>query len=237
MRNLLVLCLLWLAPLASRANSNIILTGFWAPTNEMLREFSPDPALNGGVWLGKNWKNSGFDVYAFFPQFSGDEVGQGDFRVDFASAYNDFMRITADLKPVAILSFGRGAGPWEIETKFPAHYLSQFLHGIKSTVGEKTRVPVPAGLKTNQTLFSTLPVQKIQQRVNRLATPHLRAWVDDQGDAGTYLCGFMGYLGAWYKEENPELKMAGFIHVSGNLEMSKNNLNATLEAVVDQLKE
>lgn len=239
MRKTLFLCLIWLVPYASRANSNILLTGFWAPTNEMLREFSPDPALNGGVWIGKNWKNSGFDVYAYFPQFSGDEVGYGDFRVDFASSFNDFMRITNELKPVAVLSFGKGAGPWEIETKFPAYYLAQFRNGIKSTVGENARYPVPESLKGNRTFFSTLPVEKIRQAVNRLESPHLRAWVDHEGDAGNFLCGFMGYLNGWYQAENNSatVRMAGFIHVDGDLEKSKNNLNATLEVIVNQLNE
>lgn len=48
---------------------NLLLTGYWPPTNEMLRRFSPNPAQNPRGWVGRDWEGHGFDVYAHFPEF------------------------------------------------------------------------------------------------------------------------------------------------------------------------
>ena len=48
---------------------NIVLVGYWPPTNEMLRPFSTSPVQNPGGWIGQNWNGLGHDVYAFFPSF------------------------------------------------------------------------------------------------------------------------------------------------------------------------
>src|SRR6188474_964335 len=34
----------------------ILLTGYWPPTNEMIRHFSTDPVQNPGGWMGSNWE-------------------------------------------------------------------------------------------------------------------------------------------------------------------------------------
>ena len=47
---------------------NVMITGYWPPTNEMLRRFSPDPVQNPDGWIGGNWEGRGFNVYAFFPR-------------------------------------------------------------------------------------------------------------------------------------------------------------------------
>jgi pyrrolidone-carboxylate peptidase len=227
---------------AAHANRVILLTGYWQPTNEMLRAFSNDSRHNPAAWVGKNWENSGYDIYAYFPEFHGDSIGEGDFRVDFASSFNDFIRLTSELKPIAIISFGQGGGPWEIETKFPAYYQLQFQSGhLSSQVGEPTRYPIPLSLQTNQVFYSTLPAAGIQQSVQQSKAPHLEAWIDSKNDAGDFLCGFMGYLGAWYQSEHasasdPDHVMAtGFIHVNGGLEKSKSSLDATLRALIRAL--
>jgi pyrrolidone-carboxylate peptidase len=226
------------------ANRNILLTGYWSPTNEMLREFSPDPKLNGGTWKGKNWRNSGYDIYAYFPQFTDakDEVGQGNFPVDFASTYNDFQRITQELKPAFILSFGKGEGPWELETKFPAHYQKMFVsENLPSVIGSKVRYAVPDSLKTDATFPARLPFATIVGSVNRAERPHLPARIDERHDAGTFLCGFIGYLGGWYYEQHKNAPPAqqifgnGFIHVNGDLPEAKVSLEKTLEAILPTL--
>ncbi len=51
---------------------NVVLTGYWPPTNEMLRPWSTNPAQNEGGWVGANWGGHGYDVYAFFPEFPPD---------------------------------------------------------------------------------------------------------------------------------------------------------------------
>ena len=42
--------------------NNILLTGYWPPTNHMLRQFSTDPEQNPGGWRGRNWRGHGFDI-------------------------------------------------------------------------------------------------------------------------------------------------------------------------------
>jgi pyrrolidone-carboxylate peptidase len=227
----------------AQANRNILITGYWPPTNEMLEEFSPDPFKNKGLWIGKNWKNSGYDLYAYFPNFEEkDRVGNGDFPVDFTATYNDFHRLTQELKPALILSFGNGAGPWEIESTFPNHYLSMFVTGnIPSSNGEKIQYEIPEKLKQNFTYRASLPSYEILKRVNASPHPHLTARIDSEDDAGDFLCGFISYLGAWYHSEHKDADLpfrtygSGFIHVNGDLEKAKESLNKTLEAIIESL--
>ena len=51
---------------------NVVLMGYWPPTNEMLRPWSTDPAQNPGGWIGEDWEGYGYDVYSFFPEFPPD---------------------------------------------------------------------------------------------------------------------------------------------------------------------
>lgn len=225
------------------ANRAVLITGYWSPTNDMLREYSPDPKLNGGVWKGKNWQNSGYDIYAYFPEFanSADDIGYGNFPVDYAATYNDFQRITQELKPALILSFGKGQGPWEVETKFPAHYQNMFAsEKLPSKIGVEVAYAIPDSLKTKTTFPALLPFAAIIDSVNGASEPHLSARLDDR-DAGMFLCGFIGYLGGWYYEQNKNAPLAeriygnGFIHVSGDLAEAKVSLEKTLEAVIPTL--
>ncbi len=213
------------------ATKNILVTGFWSPSNEMLRPFSPNPAQNHGAWIGKNWRGLGYDVYAYFPEFpkGSGSVGRGDFRVDFAPTYRDFFKYTELLKPIAIVSFGAGAGPWEVEVNFPQHFRDIFLKN-----------GAPASLTGNTRYFSSLPLENIVRAVNA-GRDHADAYVDYHGSAGGYLCGFMGYLETWYQGQHSDPQdpaytaMAGFIHVGGRIKHVSQAVNATLEAVIQRL--
>ena len=76
-----------------RQSPTILLTGYWPPTNQMLAGFSADKGLNDGKWQGKNFLESGYDVYAFFPTFpegtDNNPSGCGEFTVDFSFTYVD----------------------------------------------------------------------------------------------------------------------------------------------------
>jgi len=77
-------------------HNNVVLMGYWPPTNEMLRPWSTNPEQNPDGWTGENWRGTGYDVYAFFPEFppdgdpSNDGIGElgavgsaeSDLRVD-----------------------------------------------------------------------------------------------------------------------------------------------------------
>lgn len=207
----------------------------------MLRRFSANPQQNPEGWIGRNYKNSGYDVYAYFPEFvNGDSVGEGDFRVDFASTYNDFMRVTAELQPVAIVSFGVGEGPWEVEAADLALFQRMFATGnIPSVVGETVRYPIPESLKQPVNFRSSLPLELIRDKVNALKAP--RAWIDEKNGAGAFLCGFIAYLGGWYHNEHSDPydpahnAMAGFIHIATTKEDGERAVDATLDALLETL--
>lgn len=239
---LLAIVFFGLSSLSEAATKNILVTGYWSPTNEMLRRLSPNPVQKPEGWQGKNWRGLGYDVYAYFPEFPEGSgiVGRGDFRVDYASTYNDFMKFTAKLSPIAIVSFGEGAGPWEIEGVYPAEYQDLFRNGIPSEVGERVRFSVPASLKKDVVYYSTLPMAEIAAAVNALPFGP-RAWIDDRDGLGGYLCGFLGYLGAWYRAQHSDpadpafAAMSGFIHVKSDLNGARAAAEATLEVVVKNL--
>ncbi|HEY8279513.1 MAG TPA: hypothetical protein VIH99_07820 [Bdellovibrionota bacterium] len=225
---------------ASAATKNVLVTGYWPPTNEMLRELSPKEGAN---WKGKNWRGMGYDVYAYFPENTGqDGIGVGDFRVDFASVYNDFMKYTGELKPVAILSFGRGTGPWELERSFPAHFTEMFRSGkIPSLVGTQVLYPIPPSLGLAHDRWSSLPLEKMRVAVGSLGDRGLSPRIDYTGGAGDFLCGFLGYLETWYHDQHDDLadpaynQAAGFIHVNGDLPKAKASMEASLEALLTSL--
>jgi pyrrolidone-carboxylate peptidase len=227
---------------ATAATKNILITGFWPPTNEMIRRLNRNPVQNPEGWLGHNYKNSGFDVYAYFPEFpqGTGRTGTGDFRVDFASAYNDFMRYTIELQPIAVVSFGAGAGPWEIEATDVAVFQKMFESGnIPSNIGQAVRYPIPDSLKAPIEYRSSLPMELIRDKVNTTGGPS--AWIDQNG-AGTFLCAFMAYLGGWYHHEHRDPRdpaynaMAGFIHVSALPADATQAVDATLEAIFETLE-
>jgi hypothetical protein len=228
----LLLALTVFLPLAAQASTkNILVTGYWPPTNKMLTELKEH---------GKNWRGLGYDIYAYYPSNTEkDGVGEGDFRVDFASVYNDFMRVTRELEPVAILSFGAGAGPWELENIFYPHFSDWFVSGeIPSSVGVKTVYAVPESLKAKVERYSSLPLGQIEAAVEKLGDTGLRPWIDKEGGAGDFVCAFTGYLETWYQSEHADprdpahVKAAGFIHVNGEEAEAKASMEASLKALI-----
>ncbi len=217
---------------------NILLTGYWPPTNEMLRKFSTNPDQNPDGWQGQNWKGRGYDVYAYFPEFPGgtgsSPKGDGDFEVDYQDTSQDFWQITNDIHPVAILSYGQGAGPWEIE--YNARNLSSWNNDYESPTQPTPAPPdnsVPAGYVRN----STLPVQAIADAINN-AGIGVSAWVDWSGNPGAFLCEYMAYHDAWYQSLHSDASdsyrclVAGFTHVASSVSVS--NATAACEIALRQ---
>ena len=84
--------------ITSRENAIIILTGYWPPTNEMIRHFSQNKNLNPEGWQGENWENRGYDIISYFPEFSDPDCtdcgqGSGDLEVDYQDTSEDFWPI------------------------------------------------------------------------------------------------------------------------------------------------
>ncbi len=196
----------------------VLVTGFWPPTNEMIRELSDDLTVNPNGWQGRNWENSGYDVYAFFPEFpEGTEKepwGKGDFEVDYQAARRDFERLTERLKPTVILCYGRGDGPWEIETK------AVFREAWHNDYWPPQQPDWPEGFDyaKGAELALTLPAAEIERAV-RSSVPGLKVWVDHDGDPGGFICGYLAFLAADYQlRHSGKCKAAGFIHVGGDVD-------------------
>lgn len=225
---------------------NILLTGFWPPTNEMLRLFSPyNPGYLGG-WWGRNWRNRGFDVYAFFPEFDkpakdvgwGD-VGTGDFPVDYQGARASFEKFTAMLHPCAIITFSRGDPGrfWEIESR--QRNLRYWIDDSRPPF-QPTPSPPDSTAPPNYVRESTLPMEAIRDRV--LAGTDLHAYIDTGDFGGGFLSEFIAYLGVWYQarhaEGAPLCVAAGHVHVSGDIDVPTARLatEITLETVLDHVR-
>ena len=110
------------APRINGERPTILLTGYWPPSNEAIREFSDDPVQNPGGWIGQDWESRGSDVYSYFPEFNPRACrscgrGSGDLEVDYQDTSTDFWAIVADIKPIAVITFSRGFDnqSWELE--------------------------------------------------------------------------------------------------------------------------
>ena len=202
---------------------SIMLTGYWNPTGQMIAPFSNNTYLNPEGWKGANWENRGYNIYSFFPA---PEGYNGDFEIDYQDTLSDFLRITTQIKPIAIISFGsyssgNGMENWEIE--YNARNLKNWHWDKKFPYWPNPRPP-DNSLPVGYIRHSSLPVQKIEDVVNDRAS--IKAKVDWMGDPGAYLCEYMAYLGMRYQSlhHNDNLnpcKAAGFIHVNNTISLEK----------------
>jgi len=205
---------------------NIMLTGFWNPTGQMISEFSTDLELNPDGWKGENWEDSGYNIYSYFPT---PDLYNGTFEVDYQNTWDDFWSITSDLNPIAIISFGAGAGPWEIE--YNARNLQYWINDENKPY-QPTPSPPDDTVEAGFVRHSTLPAQVIQDEINN--ETDIEAWVDWDSDPGRYLCEYIAYLGMWYQnihslESDPNpCKSAGFIHVNAEVPVDKAMIAANI---------
>jgi hypothetical protein len=196
-----------------------MLTGYWPPSNLMLRAFSTTMASKSTGWIGENWESRGYDIKSYYPvnPRGRGPIYRGDFQIDDEKTLADFNRITAELRPIAILSFGEGDGPWEIEVNAPD------VRG------------------NGPTLKNSLPFEDIKNRVN--ANGEIEAWVDANGNPGTLQCAYLSHLGAAYHDahsepSDPAWNIAqGFIHVDRGYheDVYDRALKQTLRALTDHL--
>ncbi|PID27785.1 MAG: hypothetical protein CSB55_07660 [Candidatus Cloacimonadota bacterium] len=212
-------CLFVASAVFLSANPNILVTGYWDPTGQMIAPFSTDPDLNPNGWIGENWEDYGYDVYSFFPE---PGTYQGDFEVDYQNTSADFWEITAELQPIAIISFGAGNGPWEIECN--ARNLTNWYNDYVLPY-QPTPNPPDSTAPVNFVRHSTLPVHEIEEVVDNETS--INAWVDANGNPGAFLCEYLAYHGMWYQsihadsgDEAPCLA-AGFIHVNNSLPLEE----------------
>ena len=215
---------------------NIMVTGFWNPTGQMISQFSENNDLNPEGWKGENWEDLGFNIYSYFPT---PGTYTGDFEVDYQDTWEDFWRITEEIKPVAIISFGAGAGPWEIEINTLNRY--SWINDDESPY-KPTPNPPDDTAPIDFIRKSTLPVENIEASVDKHTS--IDAWIDWDGNPGAYLCGYIAYLGMWYQslhnttDGDYPCRAAGFIHVNAgvSVEDAKQAAEITIQETILYLK-
>ncbi|WP_096333002.1 hypothetical protein [Nannocystis exedens] len=239
---------------------NVVLMGYWPPTNEMLRPWSTDPTQNPDGWIGANWGGHGYDVYAFFPEFppdgdpTDDDIGEPgavgspdyDLRVDYQATSADFWRLVDEYQPVILVTTSRGGDiGWEVEAREGGHGLDNpggpaqdWLsdahgaehHPTKATTESRSWDAI-SEYRQGKTLPSQLPIEAIVAATEPLG---LTSVVVDQQTSGNFLSGFLGLHGLYYNQLAPHNVAAGHIHVGYGLPVADASalLEATLHAVL-----
>lgn len=202
---------------------NIVVIGYWPPTNEMLRQFSTDPVQNPGGWQGQNWNGLGHDIHAFFPEFPPDGnpfndpfgsagyIGsaESDFRVDYQDTSADFWHVMDTLNPLGIVTFSWGSSDnrWEIERVEGGHPGGTSPHFDWSSDGNGVTRPTQPTIdprswdaistyRNGNRLQSQLPVDEIVSATSALGLANV--FIDETGTSGNYLSGFLGLHGLYY---------------------------------------
>ena len=203
---------------------NIMLTGYWPPTNEMIRRFSTDPVQNPQGWIGGDWEERGYNVLAFFPEFPfGLGKGEGDFEVDYQDTSDDFWLITSTVNPVTIITFGRAYANnwWELEWR--NRNLSSWAGDYESPY-QPTPSPPDGTEPADHIRYAALPMQAIADAVNSAAIG-LNTFVDDTGDSGGFLCEYIGYHASWFHDLHADPGVlyqtfsAGHVHVGSAIDL------------------
>jgi hypothetical protein len=211
------------APARAGQTNNILVTGYWPPTNEAVRQFSRNPLQNPAGWQGRNWEGRGYDIFGFHPEFpfgtgGSNARGVGDFEVDYQDTSADWDRIIAEVRPVAIITLSRGITTtgWEMEPRYKRFsidqaeqrasrtpmYTADYLSPFRPTPGLRIVDTQPAGTIVD----SSLPMQQIVDAV-RASPLAVDPFIPDGNApgfdfAGAFLSGYIGYHGAWYATEH-----------------------------------
>jgi hypothetical protein len=204
----------------------IVLTGYWPPSNEAVRRFSTDPVQNPQGWIGGNWENRGYDVHAFFPEFSPPNCsscgkGTGDLEVDYQDTTADFWSLIPPLAPVAVMTFSRGSinNSWELELN--QYNRSSWINDYVAPL-QPTPAPPDASVPAGWLRPGSQPVQAIADAVNASGLG-VNAFPAYAGDGGGFLSEFIAYDGVWYQAQNSDPSSptwciaGGHVHVGGQL--------------------
>ncbi len=227
---------------------NILITGYWPPTNEMLRPFSQNASQNPGGWQGGDWESRGYNIFSYFPEFPGGTAlnprGTGDFQVDYQAASADFWRITGELKPCAIITFSRGdpGSSWELESRARKLPLNQWTPDYLAPTRPTAALPI-ASEPDNRIRNSSLPMSQIRTAV-QAAAPGLNTFIDTSNNfGGTFVSEFTSYHGAWYQNlhaaatDPAQCFAGGHIHVGIDTPLATAQIatTATLRALTGYL--
>ncbi len=224
--------------------NNILLTGYWPPTNGMLRPFSSSSTQNPDGWVGGNWESRGYDVMSYFPEFPGGlGQGEGDFEVDYQDTSADWERILAEVRPVAIITFSRAntSNGWELEGGNRMYATSQWSNDYSGELKPGGDLPIMQALAPGTELFSSLPIDEIIADVSdQVPQADPFATVIDNG---RFLSNYIGLHGNWYHSMHSDPSdlyrnvAAGHIHVGQGMSESVGTMatEVTLRALIDHV--
>ena len=228
----------------TRERPILMVTGYWPPTNEMLRHFSQNENLNPNGWEGENWRNLGFDIVSFFPEFNPPNCnncgqGYGDFEVDYQDTSLDFWTIVEEVKPTGIITFSRGYNnnSWELESNVYNHqsWIADYSAPLYPTPSPPDNSVLPGHNRG-----SGLPLDLLENILDNSGID-INCYIDINGDAGQFLSEFMGYHGMWYHQTNIDSELpclsGGHIHVGGQLStrVAKDAAELTIETLINHL--
>ncbi|MDH7507001.1 MAG: hypothetical protein QHH15_04345 [Candidatus Thermoplasmatota archaeon] len=217
---------------------NIMLTGFWQPTSQMIARFSTDTFVNPEGWQGENWENLGYDIYAFVAKEYYDNHGTWEWK--YKQIWEEFWNITNQVHPIAIIGFGQGAkeNTWNIENKA--------VNWVRWYPDEEGLQPEPNPpddtVKPGYIRFTSLPIYEIEKAVNKNTS--IKAEINHLGNPGFYFCGYLSYLQLWYKSQHSDpndefyCKAAGWIHVNKSIALNEciKATNMTIIKTVEKIK-
>lgn len=221
----------------------ILLTGYWPPSNEAVRQWSTNPAQNPGGWVGADWEGRGYDVHSFFPEFSPPTctscgAGSGDLMVDYQDSSTDFWAIVAAVQPIAIITFSRttAALSWEVEMN--QHNHSSWGNDYIAPA-QPTPTPPDTSVPANFLRLSKLPLQAIVNDVTA-ANLGLNPFICFAGHGGGFVSEFIAYHGVWYQSlhDSPTdpawCIAAGHVHVGSgiNWTVARQAAEITLRSVI-----
>ncbi len=201
---------------------NYLITGYWPPTNEMLRPWNTDPNQRppGQPWVGENWEGRGFNIYALFPEFPGGTTvnpkGNGDFEVDYQDTSNDWWGYLPQVRPLVITTFSRANTNvgWEMEGGNIFYALSAWSPDYLAPTRPDASLPADP---PNTQRWSTLPMQAIVDAV-AAQVPGVDPFISPI-DTGNFLSNYIGYHGNWWRDlhaapgDPMRCIIAGHIHV------------------------
>jgi pyrrolidone-carboxylate peptidase len=228
------------------ARPAILLTGYWPPSNEAVRQWSNNPAQNPGGWVGSNWEARGYDVYSFFPEFSNPSctscgAGMGDLMVDYQDSSTDFWAIANAVKPIAIITFSRtGASTsWELEMN---QYNRTTWGNDYIAPTQPTPSPPDASVPAGTLRLSALPVNNIVTDVVASGLP-VNCFICFANHAGGFVSEFIAYHGVWYQDihkspADPNWCIAaGHVHVGSGLSwtVARQAAEVTLRTVINHV--
>ena len=233
----------------------ILLFGYWPPTDigvsgrhGMLWEARERKAVTFG--------EKTYDVLAISPEFPKEAPGppynpqwgrgSGAFTIDYNDTSEQFWALVGQHTPIAIMAFGRAEfdTKWVLEEKarnlaqadwYPDFRPSRPRAGgsqfdpAPPSVGHQSRPGDPpdptedAGTPRS----NNLPMGEIVSGIQSVFTAaEVNPSIDTSGDAGNFLCEYLGYHVAWYRHyinaeypDDPDKKClrSGFTHVGGNI--------------------